>query len=165
VRYTDWEAAVPPMLREDALWRRQDYRLALYAADLGWDDVRRLADERASTAMADQLSRALGSISANIAEGYGRSSGADRARFYEYALGSARESRDWYHKARHVLGPALVRRRLKVLTSITRLLTAALPHERATTLGGRAGGSVRSSAGPRLAVGHATRHTQAEAER
>jgi four helix bundle protein len=165
VRYTDWEAAVPPMLREDALWRRQDYRLALYAADLGWDDVRRLADERASTAMADQLSRALGSISANIAEGYGRSSGADRARFYEYALGSARESRDWYHKARHesrdwyhkarhVLGPALVRHRLKVLTSITRLLTAALPHERAT-----------SAAGPRLAVGHATRHTQAEAER
>ena len=154
MRYTDWEAAVPPMLREDPLWRRQDYRLALYAADLGWDDVRRLADERASTAMADQLSRALGSISANIAEGYGRSSGADRARFYEYALGSARESRDWYHKARHVLGPALVRHRLKVLTSITRLLTAALPHERAT-----------SAAGPRLAVGHATRHTQAEAER
>ncbi len=38
----------------------------------------------------------VGSIRANIAEGYSRGTGKDRARFYEYALGSARESRDWY---------------------------------------------------------------------
>jgi four helix bundle protein len=50
--------------------------------------------------LSDQLYEAVGSVSANLAEGYSRGTGKDRARFYEYALGSARESRDWYFKAR-----------------------------------------------------------------
>ena len=129
--YEEWASVVPAALREDPLWRREDYRLSLYIADLGWDDVRRLVRERATDALSDQLGRALGSISANIAEGYSRASGTDRARFYEYALGSAREARDWYHKARHVLGPKIARHRLRVLTSIIRLLTYSIPHERA----------------------------------
>jgi four helix bundle protein len=134
VRYTDWQATVPLDLTADPLWQRQDYRLALYAGDLGWEDVRRLGAVRATADIADQLGRALGSITANIAEGYSRASGSDRARFYEYALGSARESRDWYHKGRHVLGAATVRRRMKVLTSVVRLLTYAIPRERGTSL-------------------------------
>ena len=159
MRYTEWEASVPKALRDDLLWRRQDYRLALYAADLGWDDVRRLNSERASSAVADQLGRALGSVSANIAEGYSRSSGPDRVRFYEYALGSARESRDWYQKARHVLGPTVVRHRLKVLTSVVRLITASLPVERAATLRGAPSSLDRFGAiGP--CPSHATRNTQ-----
>jgi len=50
------------------------------------------------------LYRAVGSIKANIAEGYSHRSGKDQARFYEYSLGSARESRGWYYDARHILG-------------------------------------------------------------
>ncbi len=155
MRYSEWETSVPAALRDDLLWRRQDYRLALYAADLGWQDVRRLTAERASSVIADQLSRALGSVSTNIAEGYSRSSGPDRVRFYEYALGSARESRDWYHKARHTLGPAVTRHRLKVLTSVVRLLTYSIPFERSAT--------VRKHPSPdagQLSVLHATRNTQ-----
>ena len=140
MRYEDWEATVPGELRADALWHRQDYRLALYVADVGWDDVRKLAAVRSTTAVADQLCRSLGSISPNIAEGYGRASGQDRARYYEYALGSARESRDWYHKARRVLGDAVANRRIRVLTSVIRLLTVAIPCERATTLAPASGG-------------------------
>ena len=134
MRYTEWESTVPADLTADSLWQRQDYRLSLYAADLGWDDIRLLTGVRATADVASQLGRALGSISANIAEGYARSSGNDRARFYEYALGSARESRDWYHKSRHVLGAPVVRHRLKVLTSVVRLLTYAIPRERGTSL-------------------------------
>ncbi len=78
----------------------------------------------------DQLCRALGSISANIAEGYSRSSGTDRARFYEYALGSARESRDWYYKSRHVLTDAIVEHRVDLCSQIIRLLLTMLPDER-----------------------------------
>ena len=37
----------------------------------------------------DQLYSAVGSIEANIADGYSRSSGKDRCRFFEYALSSA----------------------------------------------------------------------------
>jgi four helix bundle protein len=162
VRYTEWEASVPAALRDDLLWRRQDYRLALYAADLGWDDVRRLTAERASSVIADQLARALGSVSANIAEGYSRSSGLDRVRFYEYALGSARESRDWYQKARRTLGPATTRHRLKVLTSVVRLLTHAIPYERAATIRKQSGDASPRPHPPRdlHAVVHATRDTQ-----
>jgi four helix bundle protein len=42
----------------------------------------------------------LGSVGANMAEGYSRLGARERARSFEYALGSARESRDWYYNAR-----------------------------------------------------------------
>ncbi|MFQ5594528.1 MAG: four helix bundle protein, partial [Anaerolineae bacterium] len=54
--------------------------------------------DRQTLGLSDQLYRALVSISSNIAEGYSRGTGKGRAQFYEYALGSARESRDWYFK-------------------------------------------------------------------
>jgi four helix bundle protein len=80
--------------------------------------------------LADQLYRAIGSISANIAEGYSRGTGKDRARFYEYALGSARESRDWYFKGRHILDEAIVQARMEVITEIIRLLLTMVPQQR-----------------------------------
>ncbi|MEO8194839.1 MAG: four helix bundle protein, partial [Gemmatimonadales bacterium] len=54
--------------------------------------------------IAGQLYTAVGSIAANIREGYYRSSGKDRARIFEYALGSAGESEEWYDAAEPVLG-------------------------------------------------------------
>lgn len=122
MRYTDWEASVPAALRDDRLWDRQAYRLALYAADLGWEDVRRLNAERASSAMAEQLRTAVGSISVFIAEGERSTTRAARARSHGSALGSTRESRAWYQRARPVLGPAVVRHRLKLLATVARQL-------------------------------------------
>jgi four helix bundle protein len=110
------------------------YRLALFAADVGWHDVSRLIRDRRTMSLADQLYRALGSISANVAEGYSKSSGKDRARFYEYALGSARESRDWYYKGRHVLEQPVVSHRLDLLSQIIRLLLVMVPDQRNRTL-------------------------------
>ncbi len=74
--------------------------------------------------VADQLHRSLGSISANLTEGYSRSKGIDRARFLEYSLGSARESRDWYYKSRHVLSAEVVKHRMELLTQIMKMLTS-----------------------------------------
>ena len=85
--------------------------------------------------LADQLYRALGSISANITEGYSRGTGKGRALFYEYALGSARESRDWYYKSRHVLGEEVITHRLDLLTQVIRLLLTMVPQQRGRTLG------------------------------
>ncbi len=66
--------------------------MALFAADLAWYDVCRLAQDKRTIEVADQLFRAVGSVHANISEGYSRQSGKDQARFYEYALGSDREA-------------------------------------------------------------------------
>jgi four helix bundle protein len=134
MRYEEWEAAIPEAITGDALWRVQTYRLALFAADIGWEDVGRLTKDRRTRALADQLYRSLGSIGANIAEGYSRGGGRDRARFYEYALGSARESRDWYYKARHVLEDGVVEHRLSLQTQMIRLLLKMVPDQRQRTL-------------------------------
>jgi hypothetical protein len=93
--YEDWERTVPQTITDDPLWRMKVYRLALFVGDLGWHDVTLLLEDKRMVSLADQLYRALGSISANIAEGYSRSTGKDQARMHCYALGSARESRDW----------------------------------------------------------------------
>lgn len=128
--YETWVRGVPTTLTGDPLWRVQGYRLALYAADVGWEDVTRLQQDIRTRSLSDQLYRALGSVSANLAEGYSRGTGKDRARFYEYALGSAREARDWYYKARHVLGDAVTETRLDLQTQIIRLLLTMIPDQR-----------------------------------
>jgi len=80
------------------------------------------------------LYRAVGSIGANLAEGYSRGTGRDRARFYEYALGSARESRDWYYKARHLLGDDVTQHRLELAARVTQLVLTMIPQQRGTVL-------------------------------
>ena len=129
MNYGDWETDVPDQIKADSLWKMKAYRLALFLGDLGWRDVARLAKDRRMLSLSDQLYRSLGSISANLAEGYSRGTGKDRARFYEYSLGSARESRDWYFKARHVLGDQVFQHRLQLLTDIIRLLLTMIPQQ------------------------------------
>jgi four helix bundle protein len=134
MNYEEWEKGVPEEIKGDSLWKVEAYRLGLLMGDIGWCDTQKLVGKPQTRGLADQLYRALGSISANLAEGYSRISGRDRARFYEYALGSARESRDWYYKARHVLGELVIRHRLALLTQIIRLLLTMIPQQRARTL-------------------------------
>jgi len=132
--FGEWEKSVPSEITGDALWKLDAYRLALFAARLGFRDVTRLVGDRRMQGLSDQLYRALGSISANIAEGYSRGTGRDRAHFYEYALGSARESRDWYYKAGDLLGDRVTSHRLGLLTQIIRLLLTMVPNQRGHAL-------------------------------
>lgn len=132
--YDDWVKTVPSELKDDALWRVQVYRLALFLSDLSWYDATKLMRDKRTLELANQLYQAVGSISANIAEGYSRGSGKDRARFYEYGLGSARESRDWYYKSRYVLGETVVTHRYHLLAQIIRLLLTMIPEQRGRTL-------------------------------
>jgi four helix bundle protein len=128
--FVEWEATVPESYRRDPIWRTPAYRYGLWASELAREDIKRLRANRDSRNDADQLLRAINSISANIAEGYGRRTGGERARYYDYALASAREARDWYFKARRVLGPELVEHRLQLLERIVRILVAIIPRER-----------------------------------
>jgi len=134
MNYEEWVATVPEEIKADSLWKMTAYRLALFLGDLGWHDTAKLVHNRRMIGLSDQLYRALGSVSANIAEGYSRGTGKDRARFYEYSLGSARESRDWYFKARHALGKAVFQHRLQLLTRVIQLLLTTIPQQRGRVL-------------------------------
>jgi four helix bundle protein len=120
--YEEWQRTIPAEITGDPLWKLEVYRLALFATDLGWHDVTKLMRDKRTIGISDQLYRALGSVCANIAEGYSRGTGRDRARFYEYALGSGRESRGWYYEGRHVLGETVTAHRLELMTKIIKLL-------------------------------------------
>ena len=128
--FDEWEKSVPETFKADTLWKVKAYRLALYLSDLGWQDATVLLKDKRTVSLADQLYRAVGSVSANLAEGYSRSTGKDRALFYQYALGSARESRDWYYKARFILGDEIFQHRVQVITEILRLLLTMIPQQR-----------------------------------
>ncbi len=130
MNYAEWLGTVPSEITNDPIWKLEVYRLALFADDIGWEDVRKLSQEKLMFSVADQLHRSLGSISANLTEGYSRSKGLDRARFLEYSLGSARESRDWYYKSRHALPAEVVKHRMELLTRIISMLVPMISHQR-----------------------------------
>ena len=74
------------------------YVLAEKLADRIWEDYDEWSLKARST-MGFQMIRAADSISANIAEGYGRYTPADRKMFYRYARGSFEETKAWLRKA------------------------------------------------------------------
>lgn len=134
MNYAEWEKSVPLEIRGDSVWNAKAYRFALFLAELAWHDSTKLLGDKRTISLADQLNRSAGAVSADIEEGYSRGTGKDRARFYEYGLGSAREARGWYYKGRHILGEAVSIHRIRLLTEIIRLLLAMVPDQRETVL-------------------------------
>ena len=130
MNYEQWEENVPRVIRDDSLWTVEAYRLSLFLADISWRDAKTLSANHCTRSLSDQLYRSVGSMSANIEEGYSKQSSKDRARFYEYALGSARESRGWYYKGRHVIGEEVAEHRMEFTTQIIRLLIKMIPDQR-----------------------------------
>lgn len=130
MNYQEWQKSVPEDITQDPLWNLEVYRLGLFVADIGWEDVVILNKNIITRDTADQIIRSLNSISANIAEGYSRSTGKDRARYFEYSLGEAREARDRYFKTRRVLKPEVVLHRIKLLTQIIKILSVFVVTQR-----------------------------------
>jgi four helix bundle protein len=130
MKYAEWLETVPSEITNDPIWKLEVYRLALFIDDIGWPDILALSKNNLMWGVADQLHRSLGSISANLTEGYSRSKGLDRARFFEFSLGSARESRDWYYKSRHVLSPEVIKHRMELISKIISMLVPMITHQR-----------------------------------
>ena len=126
-----FERNAPSHLADDSIWRLPAYRIGAFMADVAEADCVRLRRHPQCLERAAQLQQAIDAIPANISEGYGRISGKERARFYEIAMASAREARDWYHRVRHVLGTPATQERTLLLTRVIRILTKAIPEERA----------------------------------
>lgn len=73
-------------------------QIAEHLSDLIWTEYDQW-DYKAKRTLGLQVIRSADSISANIAEGYGRFTGADRKRFYIIARGSFEETKCWLRKA------------------------------------------------------------------
>jgi four helix bundle protein len=131
VTYKEWEATLPQIVRDDVIFRVQAFRLASFLGACTELDTRHVVRDRRFVKSAAQLCAASGSISATIADGYPRRSGADRARFFEYALTSTAEVKSWYLHTRISLPPGTLEARYALLTSITRLLLTMIRSSRA----------------------------------
>ena len=77
-------------------------------------------------AMTSQLRRAASSISANIAEGFGRSSKNDKLHFYTMAYGSLLEVKNFLYLAEKLeyIGPSELNSLLEHSTSCQKLINA-----------------------------------------
>jgi four helix bundle protein len=106
------------------------YQKAMQLWDLFWEDSELLKRDFRGIEIARQMTKSVGSISANMEEGYGRGFGRELAQFYRYSRGSARESRGWYTRAKHLLPPDIVSAREALLDEIISILVATLERRR-----------------------------------
>ena len=117
-----WERACPESITSDVIWKLDLYRAALYLQHAARCDCRALRALHHDEDTLQQLTQAAGSISANLSEGYSRSTTADRLRFLTYALGSVRECVPWYQSVRDVIPDDTIDERLRLIARIRALL-------------------------------------------
>ena len=128
--YEEWEEGVHERAKREPVWEFLGYRKALFFYDLAWDDCERLMRDRRGKAIADQLIRSAGSISANIEEGHGRGYGKQRNWFFTVSIGSARESKGWYWRARKLFPSEVFEHRLALADEVIALLVTELTRQR-----------------------------------
>jgi four helix bundle protein len=74
------------------------YKKAFALSNYVWDIVVKW-DIFAKKTIGEQFVNAVDSMSANIAEGFGRFGKKDKVKFYRYSFGSTKEACDWNEKA------------------------------------------------------------------
>ena len=70
--YEVWEEVVPQEIKQEVVWKFYAYRKALFVYDLCWHDCEKLLTDPRGRKVASQLIDSVGSVSANMEEGYGR---------------------------------------------------------------------------------------------
>ena len=126
----EWIVQVPALLRDSPIWKVRAYQIAAFIAAEASADAARIEQRPSYAQVAPQLVRAVGSIGANVAEGYSRRSHRDRIRYYEYALGSAREATSWYSLIAPTLNAGDLEHRLTCLARVAQLLLKTIHNER-----------------------------------
>ncbi|MCP4535922.1 MAG: four helix bundle protein [Chloroflexi bacterium] len=130
--FEEWRDDVAGRISSSPLWNSIGYQKTLFLYDLVWFDCEKLIQDLRGKAIAQQLIRSIGSISANMEEGYGRGFGKDYARFLSYSLGSARETQGWYFRAKHLLSESVASHRYALVDEIIALLVTIIKQQKKT---------------------------------
>jgi four helix bundle protein len=75
------------------------YKISFNLSNYVWESVVKW-NYLAKDTVGKQFIRSADSVSANIAEGFGRYQKKEKIHFYRYSYGSVKESLDWNEKAR-----------------------------------------------------------------
>jgi four helix bundle protein len=75
------------------------YKISFHLSNYVWDVVLKW-DYFEKKTIGSQFVNAVDSISANVAEGFGRHFKKDKVNFYRYSRGSLKECLDWNEKAK-----------------------------------------------------------------
>jgi len=75
------------------------YKTAFHLSNYVWDIILKW-DSFAKRTVGEQFVEAADSISANLAEGFGRYFKKDKIKFYRYSAGSVKECFDWNEKSK-----------------------------------------------------------------
>jgi hypothetical protein len=73
-----WERSCHDAITSDVIWRLDAYRASLFLLDLARADAKLVAKRSLDGEPAGQLLHSVASVSANIGDGFSRSSRADR---------------------------------------------------------------------------------------
>lgn len=127
----EWEQTVSRHITSDVIWKLEAYRSALFLVHLVKTDVKRASRDPTRTEIIAQLRRASGGISGHVGEGYSRPTRADRLRFLNYAVGSARECVSWYASLSDLLDPpSVIESRFELLARIRMLAFGMIRSQR-----------------------------------
>lgn len=129
--YEAWDEAIPPEIKGEIVWEFYAYPKALFLFDLCWHDCEKLLRDPRGRKVASQLIDSMGSVSANIEEGYGRGLATKEfQQFLRYSVASAKEAKGWYFRGRHLLPAKVVEHRLKLLSEVIALTLTEIKKQR-----------------------------------
>ena len=94
--------------------------------DLTWSDTEIMKNDFRGKEICKQIIRSVGSISANIEEGYGRGSKREYPHYLKISRGSATESKGWFKKSKFLLDENIINERIKLLEEIIAILTKTI---------------------------------------
>ncbi len=124
--FEQWCAAQDDDVTRDPIWGLECYRRALHLVVIAGEDVELAWRHPHATPLAGHLLRSVADVAAHLADGYGRTVPAERARAYGTAIGACRSAAVWYRASVHALPDGILTARLAQLATLRRMLLGLL---------------------------------------